>query len=450
MHTQAGLIRLMLVVGLSLLTAGSLRAAEGFGMSKKDVTLVRTNPPAFYIMGVELRVAAQSDVQGKANLANQVRDFVEAQLLKREQGRLKVATGPPQTQIDLNIARCDVSEEWQTRKGIERRKVGEYQEYNQATGKKETKDRYADVEVTNRYQVVQGNLTMTAKVTDSKTKENYADTLNVRRSNEYLDGNGAPPLSTLEDEMVRDAATQLVNKLTRTQEALQVLLPKDSLDDLGKLAEAGLWNRYQEKLESLPAKGNPKDEAYRQYALGVCYEALGYQTEDPQMTLKYLEKAAEYYNKALDAKPEEKFFSQAWRTEMPPLQRVQSSLTQYQRLAELIDKWNQSQAQVAAAEATDGKGVDNVTISVECPEDGVMRNCDIVKLVKAGFPDENVISMIDGATKTEFDVSAPGMIKLKDFGVSFAIITYLQKLGIKKKPAATPPAAAKRKKPTSN
>ena len=55
------------------------------------------------------------------------------------------------------------------------------------------------------------------------------------------------------------------------------------------------------------------------------------------------------------------------------------------------------------------------------PATGVMRNAEVVTLVKAGLPDETVIAKIRSG-KTDFDLSTDGLIALKTAGVSGAVM----------------------------
>lgn len=66
-----------------------------------------------------------------------------------------------------------------------------------------------------------------------------------------------------------------------------------------------------------------------------------------------------------------------------------------------------------------------------------MTNDDVIKLAKAGLGDATILQAIDGADNG-FDTSTDGLVKLKQGGVSDAVI---QKI-LAKKPGAPAPAAA--------
>src|SRR6185295_1902853 len=133
----------------------------------------------------------------------------------------------------------------------------------------------------------------------------FADSLDIPYHKEFEDGSGAPTEADLTASVVQQAVGQIIYKLTPTEETLQVLVPKGSFEDYINLAEAGLWSRYSETIEARPALANPVEEAYRQYALGLSYEALGYGADSTETTLRYLEQAAQHYNSSLSLNPKE-------------------------------------------------------------------------------------------------------------------------------------------------
>jgi hypothetical protein len=86
--------------------------------------------------------------------------------------------------------------------------------------------------------------------------------------------------------------------LVNTNEVIEVYLARGKLDDANKLADAGLWSRMLESLEQMPPLPNQEDDAYRLYNIGVAYEALGYQADDPSTAKKFFDQAAISYGKA--------------------------------------------------------------------------------------------------------------------------------------------------------
>ncbi len=83
--------------------------------------------------------------------------------------------------------------------------------------------------------------------------------------------------------------------------------------------------RALETYETAPPFPKPEDDAYRLYDIGVAYEALAYQSEDQKATMKYLDQAAINYGKAIDAKPDEKYF-------VEPQKRIETAIAHYKEL----------------------------------------------------------------------------------------------------------------------
>lgn len=70
----------------------------------------------------------------------------------------------------------------------------------------------------------------------------------------------------------------------------------------------------------------------------------------------------------------------------------------------------------------------------------VLTNSDVLQLVKMGMSPEIVLAAIRGAGKTEFDVSAQGLLSLKQAGVPDAVVMAMMNTGLSHNPddVATP------------
>lgn len=242
---------------------------------------------------------------------------------------------------------------------------------------------------------------------------------------------------------IQQAVAQIVYKLTPTEEILQVLVPKGTFEDFINLAEAGLWSRYSEAIETRPALPNPAEEAYRQYALGLAYEALAYGADNTVTTLRYLEQAAQHYNLALSLNPKEDFFSKPYggsvlasagksslnvlrglsgqapvaagrRQAQAPLQRVQAAMTKYQTLL------SQNEVRSAKAVETGAKALG----STAAPKG--MTNEDVISMVKNGVAEEIVLNAIDQAGECSFNTSPTGLIELTKAKVGKEILKRIQ------------------------
>ena len=126
--------------------------------------------------------------------------------------------------------------------------------------------------------------------------------------------------------LVSRVAAQVAMRLVNTDVAVPVLLAYGKgLDQAVKLAETGLFSRMLENLESMQPYPRGEDDAYRLYDIGVAYEALAYQAEDPKTASKFLDEAAIQYGKALDARPSEAGFAE-------PQRRIETALEHFKKI----------------------------------------------------------------------------------------------------------------------
>jgi hypothetical protein len=118
---------------------------------------------------------------------------------------------------------------------------------------------------------------------------------------------------TLEDVkqiLIREVVKQIATKLGNTKQTLevQVAAGDDRLNRTADFMEKRLWSRALEELEKMPEFPRPDQEAYRQYDLGLAYEAMSYDATNFNEQRENLFKAAEYYDKALEMNQKEKYF----------------------------------------------------------------------------------------------------------------------------------------------
>jgi hypothetical protein len=280
---------------------------------------------------------------------------------------------------------------------------------------------YRQEQVIVPFKVVGYSFNTAFKVYDIRAdKSLVADTIDWRFSKDFQDGNGAPDTASLENSALQTVVGDLTSRLVPTREVVGVLLPRGSLEAAGAFADAGLWSKYHDALDKLPPLKNPVDESYRQYALGVAYEALGYDAEDDDTTLKYLEEASVHYNNAVDANPKESYFTKPYqsvifssRAAEAPIARVSAALVQYQRLKQFND---------------------------------AVTNQSVIDMLRAGLAEDVVLTAIDSAAHTAFDVSPKGLIQLADAKASKRLIQRIQTAAAKRS-AETKPKKAPTQKP---
>lgn len=426
----------VLVIAATLSAVSPAVAKEGFGrFTKKATPLNRVSPPVVFLMGNRFDVRVKSNNSAHDTLAQRIRSQLESELISRD-SRLVVERDRPEVLIEVDILQNDLGEQWEDREMIQRYQAGEDEK-----GKPIYKSRVVNV----KYKIVNYSFAAAFKVIDAvRSGSLHADTIPYNFKGSFAEGTGAPEGFNLESTAVTTLVDGIARRITPSREAMNVLLPKGSLEDLGNLADAGQWSRYLEALERMQPFATSADESYRQYALGVAYEAMGYEADEAAMTLKYLEQASLYYGKAIEANPGEKYFAKSYdslfssKTAPPPLERVQNAIVSYRRLKDFQDNYD---AQLSAKSA---EGAKEIAASSD-PQ--AMDNAAVIRMVRAGLERDIILKAINDASKRNFDTSPPGLIQLAEAKVDKAIILRIQEIASKK--AATPKASATPKKRSS-
>jgi hypothetical protein len=415
-------------------------AGEGFGWTKKTVGLTRVNPPKVLLAGSRINVKASGQNQDLQGLAQQLQAQLESGLINAD-SRFTSDAEHPEIVIEVSVLRDNFSEDWQTRKMTRFAKVG--------TDEK-GKAVYGPVEVQVRFKIVQSEFAISYKVVDQVKHANLdANTITLPFKQDYEEGKDAPERFSLQSTNVQNVVNLMVRRLAPTREVVSVLIPKGSLEGMAKLAEGNLWSRYLEALEGTPAKAKAEDEAYRQYALGTAYEALGYAADDPETTLKYLTKAASYYNQALESNPGEKFFSKPYdsllttKSAAAPVDRVKEALADYQRLKQLKEEYERLEVAKSLAATAAAKSLEEPKAAKDSA--GAVDNAAILAMVESKLNDDIILTSVSSAPHCELDLSPQGLIQLSKGGASPRLIQRLQELTAKgSRPKSAKPAAGKK------
>jgi hypothetical protein len=433
------------VVATLVLSASAALAGEGFGMLRKRANLARIHPPQVRIGKSSIAVKATGQGGKNGEAAQRLQSLLESELLGSDP-TLRLESRNPDVNIDVNILQNEYSEKWEERTGMRNVQTG-----NDAKGHPIFQQRQMEI----RYKVVTHLFSVAFKVRDAKhNKSLAADTIRKNYKRDFEDGNGAPEASALEEADVAEVVSDLTRRLTPTREIIGVLLPRGSLDDLVPFGEAGMWSKYLEALEKKPQLKTPADESYRQYAMGIAYEALGYGADDLDTALKYLEQASTLYNAAAEANPREKYFildsksqpslfsraknvasnvipgmnNQAVEEKeissalLAPLARVQSALVQYQKMKELGDTGVLRASSTSEGAVAGAKGLD----APAAPPADALTNDGIVDMLRAGLPESVILTSIESAAHTAFDVSPKGLIQLAEAHASTKLLEKIQ------------------------
>jgi hypothetical protein len=407
MHKTA--LLLALAAGVFISTA---QAREGFGFSKKSITMNRTKPPALNTAARRLKVTAASERTTNTDDATTLKRYTEEVLLAGA-GTL-AANDKPETTIKIAVDRLDSHEAWEEKTDYEYRKTGTKQEWNSKKNRYETKDVYDSVPVQKNVKVLRASLTGTYDILDKGGKVIDSGELKEEFSQKYDEGKNAATPSRVEDDLLHRAATAVGARLVPTHDRVFVIVPKGSFEAFIPLAESNTWDRYLAAVQAVPENRNQSQEAYRQYALAVAKEGLAYSTDDPRRAAELLRESVDHYQKAVQYNPGEKIFSEEYNSILSsrigaPLQRATASRDGY-------DAW------------TAGKHTGNaIVLTASKKSVGPMTNGTLMDMARAGLTDENLMLAIDDADDVAFDSSPNALIALAKAGVSKNVIAHMQK-----------------------
>ena len=441
------------LAAISLLLAACLTSpafAQGFGSAKKKITLHRKLPPTAHLNGTGIEVQVIShNIQG--DVASDLKSMLETELIKGDR-RLRSEDKHPDS-----IVVCTITEYAQPMAQSSTRST-----YVPGSKKpqSETVTRYTGIlKVAYQAKDAHSGRTLdseniTAKYDDEfnqngSTSGGVTGTLSHtwdKLKHGKLEGDKPPTAGELRDVLLSNVVSQIASRLVNTEEPVEVLLARGKLDDADKLAEANLWTRNLEALETMTPFPSKEDDAYRLYNIGVAYEALAYASEDSKAAQKYLQEAAINYGKAIDDKPAEKYFLQ-------PQNRIDTAIAHYKRLRE--QPKTVSAADTASASATGDSSAKSGRASTsgttksgstksttpgtsttaaaksaapapKKPAGPSLNNDQVVQMVKAGVDEDNIIDTIHSAGAVNFDLSVDGQVKLAQNGVKGKVLTAMK------------------------
>ncbi len=392
--------------------ASNASGREGFGFSKKSITMNRTKPPAINTPARRIKVTASSDRTKESDDAATLKRYTE-EVLMAGAGTLASSDKPEMT-VRLAVDRLDSHETWETKQEYEYRKVGTKQEWNSKKNRWDTKDVYDNVPVTKNVKVLKASLAGVYDITDRGGRVIDSGDLSADFSQKYEEGRNSAPPAKAEDDLLRKAALTVGSRLVPTHDRIFVIVPKGSFEANIPLAEGNAWDRYLAAVQAVPENGNKSQEAYRQYALGVAKEGLAYNLDDPRRAADLLREAVGHYQTAIQDNAGEKIFTETYDSIISS--RIPASLPRAQASLGAYEAW------------TAGRHTGGSTMSVAAKsKSGPMTNQTLIEMAKAGLTDENLMLAIDDADDVSFDTSPKALIALAKGGVSKTVIAHLQK-----------------------
>lgn len=431
----------------SLITAALVATpagAQNFGASKEKVTLHRKLPALMHLPGNSIKVNVTSADQDGA-LPYDFQALLETELLK-DDSDLREDDNPN------TIVTCQITEyshpaptvTSKTAPGVTLAKPT-FSNLSKGATKQATFTRVTgELIVSFQAKTSTGQMLISDNVSASYDQEfdsqgnsmahgmmgSFTGTFSRMKGGEKSEDLNPPTPAELRSRLILDAVQQIAEHVVDTDETVEVFLARQggALDDGDKAAETGLWERALETFETAQPSAKPEDDAYRLYNIGVAYEAMAYQAEDEKSAMKYLDQAAINYGKAIDAKPDEKYF-------LEPQKRIETAIAHYRELEK--EQENQRRAKAAALEASNATPP-SPAAAAGAPSQG-LTNAQVIAMVKAGVDDETVIHAIRGADAINFDLTAAGEHALLNGGVSPRVRAEM-KIQAARRPAARPAA----------
>jgi tetratricopeptide (TPR) repeat protein len=424
--SRSAKIVLLLSISIALLAAVPA-GAQGFGANKEKVTLQRKLPALIHLPGETIKVTVTSADEDGA-LPYDFQALLETELLKDDPNLRD--DDNPSTQIICQITEYSHPDPVYTNKLGSGQAVGASNSPLSQLSKTASK-----IGATER---ITGKIDVSFQAKDATGRVLISDNIDSTYDREFDSaGNstahgvfgqvggtfshvkggaksedGPPTPAELRSRLIIDAVQQVAEHVVDTDENVDVLLARKDgpLEEGDKDALTGLWERALETYETAPPFPKPEDDAYRLYDIGVAYEALAYQAEDQKAAMKYLDQAAINYGKAIDAKPDEKYF-------VEPQKRIETAIAHYKELD--LEK------QRAAAKTEDAGS----------PKAQGLTNAQVITMLKSGIDESAVLQAIRGATAVNFDLTPAGQKALTAGGVSPRILAEM-KTQAAKKPAA--------------
>lgn len=492
------LIALSFAIAL-LNTFSLLTQAQGFGIFKKDIHYYRLRPPkvpfGYFAIDVRVGIIEPPKTYSYAIPKDKPKGYVSRPLtspgltpsdfqnrlerfIQAGDPRINVNPQLPQLIVDCKFIGISRTESWSKRSETQKQKVGEQEVYNEKKKKMEKKDVEENVKVDVPYLKITWELVISFEIEDAQTRQRLAaDRYRYYETEDYKEGKNAAQWPTNLRSWADQQAQEIAAYVVPTREPVKLLLPKGKLDDISDKIEKRQLQEALQQLEDMPALKKSEDEAYKFYILGVCYEAMAYETGQDNLAGRYFEQAGLNYTKALGIKPDEKYFKEAQT-------RLQTSIAYHKRLSgsvyasgkttedgnrkaplNTLQTGTSSVTAIKPANSGDTTRPDRVesknifepiippkTEAKNSPESKTtepkaaeskaaplpakpktenkdseaLTNDTIIKLVKAGLSEENVIATINEARATSFDLSPNAQVQLIQSGVTNRIISAMR------------------------
>jgi hypothetical protein len=188
--------------------------------------------------------------------------------------------------------------------------------------------------------------------------------------------------------LISDVVQQIATELGNTTKPMivDVATGDAGLDRAADFMQQDLWSRAKDQLESMPAFDKPEAEAYRQYDLGLTYEAMSYAAPDTKEARQDIFKAGEYYEKALQMNQKEKYFVET-------IARTRDAAARY----EALDRMGKEDAgrSVHVEAASSQTVADGRKVARTATKNGkTVTVGDVIDMYTGGVPQDQIVDII--------------------------------------------------------
>jgi len=415
-----------LFVALSIFALTGIDAGAQFrrGMlgESTEINLFPATPPALLLPAGSFLVDVKNQSTGPSRLLTRLDDAITRQMSEND-SRLHIAEAKPELQVVATLTEWTLSRRRGTRYVSEQRQIGTKQ-VTDKNGKTKTEPVY---EYGHNEPTVIDEGAAAVRVEVRKGSQVLADeTARITYFEDRLAKEGPQSPSDAEDAMVDRSASKAAGLVTPMRESVKVMLARsDDVDKLNDLARSRKWNEWRAALQETRPHKDLKKDAYRLHNIGVANEALAYESASDDETLKLLEDAASFVQKAIDGKKDEKYFNEAFL-------RITNSSLGYARLRTMRASIGLRQTAAApepppaAKSAAGAKPAAKGAATPAPAAAAAMTNADVIDLRKAGLDDDNLIAAIKDAHAVAFDLTPAGLKTLLGAKITNKVITAMR------------------------
>ncbi|HJQ25586.1 MAG TPA: hypothetical protein VKA60_16820 [Blastocatellia bacterium] len=426
-----------LLISLTItLAVSAVAVAQGFGFFKTEGRLVRRHPPGVYLPVAPLVAQVESPRADAQPILPRLRIGLERALNPPNRQSLTSASTVRTLRLTCTITRINASSHTEMRTRSEYKKTGEHTETDPTTNETRTVDDYGTVSEDYWVTVSDGEMRSEIEIRDAETGLLFDKTAADADYHNESEAQSPLPASVIYDYLADRLIGRLAWRYQPGTDSVRVLLPKGKLKDASRQLEEGRWNMALELLRAAAEFTNPHDDAFRLYGFGLAYEGLAYEQNEAGVTVVLLRRAAQAYADAAQRKRDEGRFIEARLRALASAAeftaflnragdfeaaRKQALLAQGKAPTAAADQPATATTPPATTAGTQGtprvplyKGV------------GKLTNKIIVRWIKAGVPEDEIVTNITQSRANDFDLSPAELARLKQAGVSDQVLLAMQ------------------------